>query len=161
MLGTLIIGYGNLLRGDDAVGCRAAYELEQLFRDDPDVEVIASQQLTPEMADDIARSNFVLFLDAATGEKPGTLRRARVAPQPGPSGFTHQLTPSSLLSAAEQLYGDVPEAMSITLAGWSFDLSNRLSTGAAHRFPEMIRLARDVVESHRQRMREKSLAQTK
>ena len=71
MPGTLIIGYGNLLRGDDAVGCRAAYELEQLFRDDPDVEVIASQQLTPEMADDVAGSDFVLFLDAATGEDAG------------------------------------------------------------------------------------------
>jgi len=77
--GTLIIGYGNLLRGDDAVGCRVAYKLDQLFQDDPDVEVIASQQLTPEMAEDVARSNFVLFLDAATGEKPGTLRRTRLA----------------------------------------------------------------------------------
>ena len=80
-------------------------------------------------------------------------------PQPGPTGFTHQLTPSSLLSAAEQLYGDVPEAMSITLAGWSFDLSNELSPGAAHRFPEMIRLAQDAVETHRRRMQAESLAQ--
>ena len=106
MPGTLIIGYGNLVRGDDAVGCRAAYELEQLFCDDPDVKVIASQQLTPEMAEDVAESNFVLFLDAAVGEEPGTVRRTRVTPEPGPTGFTHQLTPSALLSAAEQLYGD-------------------------------------------------------
>jgi len=159
--GTLIIGYGNMLRGDDAVGCRAAYELEQLFRDAPDVEVIASQQLTPEMADDVAGSNFVLFLDAAIGEEPGTLRRTRVAPQPGPTGFTHQWTPSALLSAAEQLYGDVPPAMSITLAGWSFDLSNRLSPGAAQRFPEMIRLAKNVVESHRHAMQREAIAPTK
>lgn len=161
MPGTLIIGYGNMLRGDDAVGCRAAHELEQLFRNDPDVEVIASQQLTPEMADDVARCGLVLFLDAATGERPGTLRRTRVAPQPGPGGFTHQFTPSSLLSAVEQLYGDVPEAMSITLAGWSFEISNRLSPEAARRFPDMIRLAQDAVEHHRRKMREESLAQAK
>jgi hydrogenase maturation protease len=159
--GTLIIGYGNLLRGDDAVGCRAAYVLEQLFHDDPEVEVIASQQLTPEMAEDIALRDFVLFLDAATGEKPGTLRQTRVSPWPGPTGFTHQLSPSSLLSAAEQLYGDAPEAMSITLAGWSFDLSNRPSPGAAQRLPGMVRLVQDAVESQRRRMREQILAQTK
>ena len=161
MPGTLIIGYGNLLRGDDAVGCRAAYALEQLFHDDPEVEVIASQQLTPEMAEDIARRDFVLFLDAATGEKPGTLRQTRVSAWPGPTGFTHQLSPSSLLSAAEQLYGDAPEAISITLAGWSFDLSNQLSPGAAQRLPGMIRLVRDAVESQRRWMREQIVAQTK
>jgi hydrogenase maturation protease len=159
--GTLIIGYENMLRGDDAVGCRAAYQLEQFFRDDPEVNVIASQQLTPEMAEDVAGSDFVLFLDAAMGEKPGTLRRTPIAPQPGPSGFTHQLTPGALLSAAEQLYGDVPQAMSITLAGWSFDLSNRLSPGAGRRFPEMIRLAQDAVESHRRRAPVERLAPTK
>ena len=161
MPGTLIIGYGNLLRGDDAVGCRAAYKLEQRFHGDPDVEVIAAQQLTPEMADDIARHSFVLFLDAAVGEKPGTLRRRQVAPQGGPSGFTHQLTPSSLLSAAEQLYGDVPEAISITLAGWSFDLSNQLSPGAAHRFPAMVRMAQDEVAAHRSRVLPESLVPAK
>ncbi len=161
MSGTLIIGYGNLLRGDDAVGCRAAYELEQLFRDNSEVKVIASQQLTPEMADDVAESDFVLFLDAATGEVPGTLRRMRVIAQRGPTGFTHQLTPSSLLSAAEQLYGDAPEAISITLAGWAFDISNELSPEAASRFPEMIRLAQDAVETYRRRMQAENLASAK
>ncbi len=161
MAGTLIIGYGNMLRGDDAIGCRAAYQLEQLFRDDPGVKVIASQQLTPEMADDVAESDFVVFLDAATGEVPGALRRTRIVAQRGPSGFTHQLTPSSLLSAAEQLYGDAPEAISITLAGWCFDISNQLSPAATGRFPDMIRLAQEAVETHRRRRREHILAQTK
>ena len=160
MRGTLIIGYGNLWRSDDGVGCRAAYELEQIYRDDPEVEMIASQQLTPEMADDIARSKFVLFLDAATGQRPGTLRQTRVSPHPGPSGFTHHLTPSSLLAAAEQLYGDGPEAMSITMAGWSLELGSQLSPEAAHSFPEMIRLAKNAVESHR-RMAAESLVPTK
>ena len=80
MTGTLIIGYGNLLRGDDAVGCHAAHELEQHYRDDPEVEVIATQQLTPEMAEDVSRCGFVLFLDASSAEKPGTIRQSRVLP---------------------------------------------------------------------------------
>jgi len=149
--GTLIIGYGNLLRGDDAVGCHAAHELEQHYRDDGGVEVIACQQLTPEMADDVARCGLVLFLDASPNEEPGTIRRSRVLPGNGPGGFTHHLTPSSLLSAAQQLYGDTPEAICITLQGWSFEVSNKLSGGARKRLPELVRQAQEVVESYRQR----------
>ncbi len=149
MTGTLIIGYGNLLRGDDAVGCHAAHELEQHYRDDPEVEVIATQQLTPEMAEDISRCGFVLFLDASSAEGPGTIRQTRIWPGNAPDGFTHQLTPSSLLSAAQQLYGDAPEAVCITLEGWSFEVGNKLSDGARLRLPELIRRAQEVVESYR------------
>jgi hydrogenase maturation protease len=155
---TLIIGYGNPLRGDDAAGCRAARELEHLFHDDPEVEVIASHQLTPEMAEDVARSRFVIFIDAALGDRPGAIRQIRVSPEPGPAGFTHHLRPSSLLSAAEQLYGDAPVAMAITLAGWSFELGDELSPGAARCLPELIRLARGMVRNHHQAAQAKTLA---
>jgi hydrogenase maturation protease len=136
------------LRGDDAVGCCAARELEKCFRNNPNVEIMAAQQLTPEMADDIAASQFVLFLDASCGEEPGTIRVTKLRPEPGPNGFTHQLNPSTLLSAVEQLYGDAPEGATITLAGWSFDISTNLSSGARARLPEMVRQARELVESH-------------
>ncbi len=148
MTGTLIIGYGNLLRGDDAVGCHAAHELEQHYRDDPKVEVIATQQLSPEMAEDVSRCGFVLFLDASSADEPGTIRQTRIWPGNAPGGFTHQLTPSSLLSAAQQLYGDTPEAICITLEGWSFEVGNKLSEGAQRRLPEFVRQAQRVLESH-------------
>ena len=149
LAGILVIGYGNLLRGDDAVGCRVAQELAQSFHGDPEIEVIASPQLTPEMADDVSRSGFVLFVDASDGEAAGTIRRSRVAPESLPGGFTHSLTPSALLSAAEQLYGDAPEAMLLTMAGWSFELGNQLSAGASRSLPKLIQQARDVIERHR------------
>jgi hydrogenase maturation protease len=148
--GTLIIGYGNLLRSDDAVGCHAAHELEQHYRNDLQVEVIATQQLTPEMAEDVSRCGFVLFLDASSAEEPGTIRQSCVLPANTPSGFTHQLTPSALLSAAQQLYGDAPEAICITLEGWSFEVGNKLSSGARLRLPEFVHQAQEVVESYRQ-----------
>lgn len=155
---TLIIGYGNPLRGDDGAGCHAAHELKRIFHDDPDVEVIAAQQLTPEMAEDVARSKFILFIDAALGDRPGAIRQMRVAPEPGPAGFTHHLTPSSLLSAAEQLYGDAPMAMVVTLAGWSFELGDKLSAGVARRLPELVRLAKGIVRNHPRTAHTESLA---
>jgi hydrogenase maturation protease len=141
LAGILVIGYGNLLRGDDAVGCRVAQELAQLFHGDPEIDVIASPQLTPEIADDISRSGFVLFVDASDGEAAGTIRRRRVAPESLPGGFTHSLTPSALLSAAEQVL--------LTLAGWSFELGSQLSAGARRSLPKLVQQARDVIERHR------------
>ncbi len=161
MPGTLIIGYGNPMREDDAIGCHAARALEQHFWNDADVEVIAAQQLSPEMADDLSHRDFVLFLDASFGDTPGTITRTTVSPEPGPCGFSHQLTPSSLLTAAEQLYGDAPFAMSITLAGWSFDLGQKMSQIATRRMPDYIRLAREAVEAHRHRSQVRSAAATK
>ena len=74
----LIIGYGNSLRGDDNVGCHVAQMLDRHYDGDPDVRVIGSHQLTPEMAEDIAASEFVLFLDAAAGEPAGKIKAATV-----------------------------------------------------------------------------------
>ena len=73
----LIIGYGSPLRGDDNVGCHVAQMLEYHYRDDPEVRVIGSHQLTPEMAEDVAASEFVLFLDAAAGAPAGISSRSR------------------------------------------------------------------------------------
>ena len=47
----LIIGYGNDLRSDDGAGIRAA---TMIAARDLAARVIACQQLTPELADDIA-----------------------------------------------------------------------------------------------------------
>jgi len=157
----LIVGYGNLLRGDDAIGCHAAHALEETFRGDPEVEVVASQQLTPEMADDVARCGFVVFLDAAEGGPAGTIRQAAVFPEPGPGGFSHTLTPSALLSAAAQLYGDAPPAMIISMTGGSFELGNYLSPEVRQRLPEMVRQVNEAVKSHRGGTRSERLVRTR
>jgi hydrogenase maturation protease len=145
----LVIGYGNPLRGDDGIGYYVAQALDERFRAEPDVEVIAAQELTPEMAEDVARSEMVLFVDAAAAGEPGTIRHALLVPDTGPGGFTHLLTPSTLLSAAGELYGDAPSAITLTLAGWSFALGERLSRPAKQRMPEMLRQAVALVQEHR------------
>jgi hydrogenase maturation protease len=150
--GILIIAYGNALRGDDAVGLHAARELDRQFRDDPEIDIITCQQLTPEMADDISGSELVIFLDAACGEEPGTVRCRHISPANVPAGLTHHLDPQSLVSAAEQLYGEAPQAICVTLAGWSFEVSNRLSRNAQLRLPELIRQTREIITTHRRQL---------
>ena len=149
MNGILVIGYGSLVRGDDAAGFLAARELQRYFENDPDVEILPAQQLTPEMAEFIAESSFVLFVDATIEEAPGTIRCMRVEPQGGLNGFTHHLSPASLVGAAQQLYGDAAPAMAVTLSGWQFELSDGLSAGAQKRLPELVRQAKNVVAKYR------------
>ena len=151
MPGILIIGYGNVLRGDDGVGIHVARELERQFHEDPEVEIIACQQLTPEMAEDISGSELVIFVDAACGDQPGTIRCRQLLAE-APFGCMHDVTAEALVSAAEQLYGEVPKAFSITLSGFSFAMGSRLSRAAQLQLPEVVRQAREVITSHRKNL---------
>jgi hydrogenase maturation protease len=147
--GILIIGYGNLLRGDDGAGVLAARELEQYFQDDDEIDVIAAQLLTPEMAEIISCSSFVLFLDACREETPGSIRCEPVDAEIDTCRFTHHLTPASMLKTAQQIYGQAPPAMSLTVTGWEFALNNDLSIRVRERLPEFIRQAKETVASYR------------
>ena len=149
--GILIIGYGNVLRGDDGVGIHVARELERQFHEDPEVEIVACQQLTPEMAEDISGSELVIFLDAAHGDEPGTVRCRQVRAD-ALLGYTHDVTAEALVSAAEQLYGEVPKAFSITLSGFSFEMGSKLSRAAQLHLPELVRRTREVITSHRKHL---------
>ena len=149
MARVLIIGYGSPLRGDDNVGCHVAQMLERHYCNDSDVRVLGSHQLTPEMAEDVAASEFVLFLDAAAGSEPGVIRQIAVEPQPGPLTFAHYLQPDLLLAATMELYGAAPRAELLTIVGAAFELGDRLSPEVIRRVPEFFERAQAVVESHR------------
>jgi hydrogenase maturation protease len=146
----LIVGYGNPLRGDDVVGCHVAQMLETFYRDDPEVRVIGAHQLTPEMAEDVSGSEFVLFLDAAIGPRPGEIKHSKVTPRPGPLSFAHFLEPDLLLAAAVELYGSVPDAELLTVTGASFEVGEKLSAIVSQLVPELFGRSRAIVQSQRQ-----------
>lgn len=123
---TLIIGYGNSLRGDDAIGIRAAERLRQ--RDPgPEVEILSVHQLTPELVDPISRARRVIFIDAAMGPKPGQIRERRIHAERSARPFTHVATPEALLAGSSALYGAEPPATLITVTAATFELGEDLS----------------------------------
>lgn len=123
---TLIIGYGNSLRGDDAIGIRAA---ELLRRRDPgpEVEILSVHQLTPELVDPISRARRVIFIDAAEGATPGLICERRIHADLSARPFTHVATPEALLAGASALYGNEPPATLITVTAATFELGEGLS----------------------------------
>ena len=57
----LIIGYGNTLRGDDGVGYKIAEIIEQWNINN--ITSLAVHQLTPDLAENIAQADTVIFVD--------------------------------------------------------------------------------------------------
>jgi hydrogenase maturation protease len=119
----LIIGYGNRLRSDDAVGVLAAERLHETSSD-PHVEILAVHQLTPELAAPISRADRVIFIDACVHGSRGeiSVRSIRSALLPD-AAFTHHATPEGLLAAARSLYGRAPDACLISVAGDDFSFA--------------------------------------
>ena len=124
---TLIIGYGNTIRGDDGAGPRAV-ELLQAMVASPDVELLALHQLTPELMEPISRASRVIFIDAAAAGTPGEVRQRPVEPDRSSADFTHHATPGALLAGAQALYGRAAEAYLITVTGGDFSLSSELTS---------------------------------
>jgi hydrogenase maturation protease len=126
MSDTLIIGYGNALRGDDGAGYIAAELLRERIHN-PQVEVLSVQQLTPELMEPVSRVRQVVFIDAAVMGRAGSYQRVPLRPAPACSRFTHHATPESLLAGAQSLYGHTPEAMLCTIPGRFFELGQELT----------------------------------
>ncbi|MGB9234584.1 MAG: hydrogenase maturation protease [Terriglobales bacterium] len=137
MFRVLIVGFGNPLRSDDGVGWHVAQRLSgELAR--ADVLVLARQQLTPEIADFASRVEKVVFVDAAHSGEPGSLLCRRVVPAALPSQYSHELSPATLLTLAERLYGGCPPAYMFTIAGETFATGDAMSPTVCSAIPTLL-----------------------
>ena len=129
MADVLVIGYGNPLRGDDGVGCVVAEEIAKRICDpQSQVRVVACHQLNPELAEAIADTRAVIFVDASVDLKPGEVQISTVAPdQFSPAGITHHMKPSALLATASELFGQAPPAKAVVIGAASFDMGMQLT----------------------------------
>jgi hydrogenase maturation protease len=143
----LIIGYGNPLRGDDAIGQKIAHMMEERLQG---IQVITAYQLTPELAEVISQAQFVIFIDAGVGKTPGTLSQEVVKIGTDAGAFTHNVTPETLLSAAETLYGATTAGLLISIAGASLDYGVELSPQIDRILPELADRVEEIIKIFRQ-----------
>jgi hydrogenase maturation protease len=148
----LIIGYGNPDREDDGVawhilralalklGLPAPASYDDEFPDDGRLDVAFHLQLTPEMAEDVSAYEHVCFVDAHTGNIPEPVRLLQVESEFQHSPFTHHLTPQSLISMCETLYGKKPDAALLSVLGHRFLFSRELSAETASLVPRATEL---------------------
>lgn len=140
MASVLIVGYGNRLRSDDGLGVRVAEELAHSGLA-PDAEVLACQQLTPELAERMSHAESVLFIDAARTGRSGEIHCKRVELLHSDQLFAHQLTPETLLSLCCELFGACPQAFEISVRGECFELGDQLSAAVSDLLPNLVSFA--------------------
>jgi hydrogenase maturation protease len=140
----LILACGNTLRGDDGIGPLLSGWAEERFADQPGVRTISCQQWTPDLAEEVAAAEAVLFVDCSLDQAPGQMLLSEVAPaalQPGL--VTHHLGAAELLRVAEELYGIRPRrACLLTIGAGSIDLGEQLSLAMQAAIPD----ARQLLE---------------
>lgn len=142
----LVVGYGNPLRADDGLGCHVARQIGHHLRGDDRVEVLPCHQLAPEIAEQIAAAEFVIFVDASTEGEPGTITQTTVVADTGFKGeFGDHMTPGTLLAAAKTLYGPCPPAVMFAMTGWCFDFGEHMSAIVAERFQALVQMVEKTI----------------
>jgi hydrogenase maturation protease len=137
---TLIIGYGNSLRGDDGVGALVAEQVAAWNL--PEVRTLSVHQLTPELAAEIAEVEIVFFADACIGRLHATIEPIQLAAVPclqkgsnigldiGLESLNHVWNPAVLLALAKTLYNAVPVAYQLLIPAHDFGYGAPLSKSA-------------------------------
>ena len=124
----LIIGYGNTLRGDDGAGVHAA---ERARRDIPGIDVRTVHELQPELAEELAQRETVIFIDASVGTDILFCTQIGFGIPIDPMR-SHMLTPKQLLLLCLRLYGRAPEtAYLIGIPARDFAFGDSLSPQTA------------------------------
>ncbi|HOY58864.1 MAG TPA: hydrogenase maturation protease [Verrucomicrobiota bacterium] len=124
----LLIGYGNELRGDDAVGPLVARALAELRL--PDTQVLALTQLTPELAELVSQASTAIFVDAALDGPAGQVEVAPCQPLDLRQPLGHLGDPESLLALCQAVFGASPSAWMVKVQVETTELGHPLSHAA-------------------------------
>ena len=148
MTSALLLACGNPLRGDDGFGGWVAAIAQERFVSSQ-LEVVASRQFTPEMAEPISNADTVMFVDCSATSQPGQISLQRVTATTRPARImTHHMSPESLLWMSHELYGRVPRAAYlITVGGESFSQEERLSNAVRSAAPAVLRMVEEMVQA--------------
>ncbi|HKD62313.1 MAG TPA: hydrogenase maturation protease [Terracidiphilus sp.] len=144
----LILACGNTLREDDGVGPFLAHWAEERWRDDARVRVLCDHQWTPEMAEDVAQAETIVFIDCATDSAPGLVRCMAVKPAPDSTKLgMHHLDASQLLALSKHVYGAMPRtSLLLTIGAGSLELREGFSAVVQAALPEARQGLEDTVQ---------------
>ncbi|MDJ0922972.1 MAG: hydrogenase maturation protease [Acidimicrobiia bacterium] len=139
---TLVVGYGNDLRGDDGAGRIVADRIAAL--EIPGVEVRSQSQLTPELTLEMVAADRVIFVDASLDVAATTSERISAGAEED-SGWTHHVTPQGLLTMTGAV-GPVPaHAYVVSIPVADLEVGMELSPIAADGVEQAVALISDLI----------------
>ncbi|MGD7034815.1 hydrogenase maturation protease [Methylotuvimicrobium buryatense] len=125
----LIFGYGNLSRGDDALG-PLLLEMIQERMTTGSVEILNDFQLQVEHALDLEDRNLVLFIDASVA-CAGAFDFKELKPAHDKSYTTHAMSPAAVLQVYQTIkHQNPPPCFLLSIQGEQFELGSDLSSKA-------------------------------
>jgi hydrogenase maturation protease len=129
--GTVVIGLGNPLMGDDGLGLVALQQLDREWTFDPPVELLDGGTWGMNLLHDIERAERLLFIDAINAEAPPgasvVVEREQLPKYFALKLSPHQIDLKEVLALAE-LRGTLPEhTVAYGLQPAAIELSTELS----------------------------------
>jgi hydrogenase maturation protease len=142
---TIVIGIGNIFRGDDAVGLVAAQRLRDLKL--PGVQILELDGDITTMSESWQGASRVIVIDAATSRsEAGTIHRFAAHAEPLPRKVfatcisCHAVGLARQIELARALKQLPPSLLVYGIEGQDFSLGAKLSPAVAAAVPEVIRL---------------------
>lgn len=147
---TLVFGWGNPSRGDDALGPQFVEHFTALAARHPEwgeVECLTDFQLQVEHALDLQGRQRVLFVDASIDAPvPCSLQRIEAARDA--SFTTHAMSPQAVLKVFADIDDDEPPpCWLLAIRGERFELGEELSETARQSLQAALQLAADWVSA--------------
>ena len=139
----LVVGYGNELRGDDAVGPRVARIVAGWAR--PGLQALAVHQLNAELAEALQAVQLAVFIDASV-EPAEDVGVRLLAPAGNLTCWNHGSDPGWLLGLARCVFGRQPTAWLVTIPAEDFGFGAPLSARAERGMEEALRQVARLVE---------------
>jgi hydrogenase maturation protease len=137
---TLVFGWGNPSRGDDALGPAFVERVRALAL--PGVEVLEDFQLQPEHALDLVGRRRVLFVDASAAA-PAPFGAGPIVAARDASFTTHAMSPQALLQVFQEVQGArPPPCVLLAIRGERFGLGEALSAAGARHLDAALQWAR-------------------
>jgi hydrogenase maturation protease len=137
-----IIGLGNAMRGDDAIGLLAARRLRQTIGDY--VEVIEAEMVGVDLIELMKEARAVILIDAVrSGQSPGTIHRldgsaCSIAPQMFPHS-SHAIGISEALELARAMSILPPRVIVYGIEAGNMEAGQALSSPVANALDKVVR----------------------
>jgi len=121
---TCIVGIGNTLRGDDAVG---KYVAEAIGKNNlPGITIIITQQLDIGLAEDLSKFGTVIFIDASLNEKTFSFEPLELQDHTSQS-ISHHINADLLVRLTQQLFSTPTQFYICAIGASNFEMGNAIS----------------------------------
>ena len=124
----LVIGYGNTLRGDDAVGQHVALAVSDWSV--PGLTALAVHQLTSDLAEPLSTAQLAILVDARLAAEGDFVELHPLEPSTFVGLAAHASNPRGLLALALAVYGRHAPAWLVSVPAVDFSLREGLSATA-------------------------------